>query len=513
MSCTSAMPKMISGVAAFACATFMPLPLMSVPCAESPELTVAVVSDVHMRPDDPRHFYENRFRKALKFFDRMKVDAVVGCGDWIELGWYEWFRKLGEYWFEAFPENRGGDGRHVEKLFIFGDHEIENFWNPGITRVFSREYILERDIPTYGRAKIYEETLKEQWRPIMRKSVKGYDFVMAHFTMREDDSGRICEEGRNARWGECIPNFDEFFATNRFAADKPFFCIMHKPPKGTVISPLVSTSYDDSPTKVLAKYPNCITLCGHKHRSAMSERNLWQGAFTCIEVPAMQNCTTDAGHENGWASCDGYVQQTPVQQMQPITRDMRENGGECLIMKIGKSKIVVERWNVVYEEKIAGDWTIPLPNRGEASFEARRDKSLPVAFPENAKISAYMRQGRDRAGVTNMQYVVSFPQAASDVAHERGYDYRVTAELVKHWWRRTCCEKWVYSDRRYLPEYRDTNTVTCVFAATEIPSPFQEVVFTATPYNSFGVPGQPITTGTISMKAMERTKEQCTSGK
>ena len=58
--------------------------------------------------------------------------------------------------------------------------------------------------------------------------------------------------------------------------------------------------------------------------------------------------------------------------------------------------------------------------------------------------------------------------------------------------RRTCCEKWVYSEKRYLPESRDTNDVKCVFSASEIPSPFQEVVFTVTPYNAFGVPGEPI---------------------
>ena len=465
------------------------LPLASL--ADRPELTVAVVSDVHMRPDDSRHFYENRFRRALKFFDRMKVDAVVGCGDWIEFGWHEWFRKVGEYWFEAFPNNRRSDGRAIEKLFIFGDHEIENFWNPGITREFSREYILERDIPTYGRAKIYEETLKEPWSPIMRKKVKGYDFVLAHFTMREDDSGRICEEGRNARWGECIPRFDEFFAKNKFDPSKPFFCVMHKPPKNTVISPFVSNPYNDSPTKTLSKFPNCIAFCGHKHRSAMSEHSLWQGAFTCVEVPAMQNCTTDAGHENGWASCDGYGQK-PAQQMPPITAAMKEDGGECLIMKVYKNRIVLERWNVTYEEKIAEDWIIPLPNDGRASFEARRANAKPVSFPKDAKITVTRRVGRDRAGATNEQYVVSFPAAKSDASHGRGYDYRVTAELVKHWWRRTCCEKWVYSEKRYLPESRDTNDVKCVFSASEIPSPFQEVVFTVTPYNAFGVPGEPI---------------------
>lgn len=460
--------------------------------AEKPNLTVGIVSDVHMNPSDGAHLYERRFQKALKFFDRQKVDAVVGCGDWIELGWHEWFKLLGKYWYEAFPGGKRSDGQPIEKLFIFGDHEIENFWNPGITRNYSREYILERDIPTYGRAKVYKEALNETWAPIMRKKIKGYDFVGAHFTMREDDSGRVCEEGENAKWGEYIPHFDEFFATNRFDQNKPFFCLMHKPPKDTVVSPLVSTSYSDAPTKVLSKYPNCIAFCGHKHKSATCEHSLWQGAFTCVEVPAMQCVQTDAGHENGLASCDGYVPTDPPQQMKRVSPG--KDGGQCLIMKVYDRKVVIERWNVVLEEKSAEDWVVPFPVSADrpASFEARAAKAKPVAFPAGAAVSVARRRGPDRTGVTNDQYVVTFPQARSDANHSRGYDYRVTARVTKHFWTRTSCEKWVYSSKCYLPEAHDTNDVTCVFSKAEVPGPFEKLEFTVTPYNAFGRPGEAI---------------------
>ena len=457
-----------------------------------PELTVAVVSDVHMNPSDSARRYEKRFQKALRFFDRQKVDAVVGCGDWIELGWHEWFRLLGKYWFEAFPGGKRSDGQPIEKFFIFGDHEIENFWNPNITRAFSHDYILARDIPTYGRAKVYQEALREPWAPIMRKRIKGYDFVGAHFTMREDASGRVCPEGTVAKWGEFIPHFDEFFATNRFDPAKPFFCLMHKPPKGTVVSPLVSTSYNDSPTKVLERFPNCITFCGHKHKSATCEHSLWQGAFTCVEVPSMQAVQTDAGHENGLASCDGYVPTDPPQQMDRVKT--AQDGGQCLIMKVHRNKVVLERWNVVLEEKSADDWVIPFPLTAArpASFEARAAKAKPVAFPKDAKVKVVRRKGPDRAGGTNDQYVVTFPQARSNAHHARGYDYRVTAQITKHFWTRTSCEKWVYSDKCYLPESHDTNDVVCIFSKAEAPTPFEKLEFIVTPYNAFGQPGEPI---------------------
>ena len=90
---------------------------------------------------------------------------------------------------------------------------------------------------------------------------------------------------------------------------------------------------------------------------------------------------------------------------------------------------------------------------------------------------------------------IPFPAAKSDSTHARGYDYRVTAEITKHHWTRVACEKWVYSEKCYLPEARDTNAVTCVFSAAEVPaSPRSRrpVRFTVTPYNAFGRPGEPI---------------------
>jgi len=466
--------------------------------AVEPKLVVGVVSDVHMNPDDGEHRTEKRFQKALRFFDAQKADAVVGCGDMVELGWYEWFRLVGRYWNEAFPDGRRSDGQPIEKFFIYGDHEIENFWNPNITRRYPRDYILARDIPTYGRSRAYEEALGEPWAPIMRKQIKGYDFVGANFTMREDANGRVCEEGTVARGGEFIPGFDEFFATNRFDPQKPLFCLMHKPPKGTVVSPLVGTSYDERPTKTMARFPNCICFCGHKHKSATCERSLWQGAFTCVQVPSMETVQTDAGHENGWASCDGYVPTDPPQQMKRLAPFA--DGGQCLLMKVYDDRIVLERWNVVFEEKCAEDWIVPLPHRPEApaaSFESRAAQAKPVGFPAAAKVRVARRQGVDRAGVTNGQYVVTFPRARSDAQHGRGYDYRVTAEITKHFWKRVSCEKWVYSDKCYLPEARDTNDVVCVFSKAEVPGPFERLQFTVTPCNAFGQPGEPIVSDII----------------
>lgn len=457
--------------------------------AEEPKLVVGVVSDVHMSLERRGELFERRFRDALRYFDSRKVDAVLGCGDWVELGWYEWFRSVGEIWFEVFPDNRRSDGAHVEKLFIYGDHEIENFYNPNITRRYSHDYIAARDIPTYGRAKLWEETFREPWAPIQRKTVKGYDFVLAHFTMREGP------DGDQVRWGEYIPGLAEFFATNAFSKTKPFFYAQHKPPKNTVISPRVGSQTDGSTVRVLSAYPNCFAFCGAKHKSAVSERNLWRGAFTCFEVPALQVVQTDAGHENGWASCDGYSKgrRDPPAQMPRITTGA--DGGQFLVVEVFEDRLVVERWNADFREKVAKDWVLPLaaglaePVYGDPDPTVR---ARVPAFPEKAAVSVVRRIGPDALGTNMPQYVVSFPRAPSSETAARAYDYRVTATVTKHFWPRVSCEKWVYSDTCYLPESRETNRVCCVFSQAEVPGPFDSVTFTVTPYSAFGVPGAPI---------------------
>ena len=471
------------------------LSLGAVARSERPELVVGLLSDVHIQPEQKNGGRQvERLRKAFGFFDARKADAVAISGDMVELGWHAWFRAFGQVWFDAFPDGRRSDGQPIEKVFVYGDHEIENFWNPNITRRYSREYIAARDIPTYGRGRVYAEALKEPWAPIMRKTVKGYDFVMAHFTMREDGNGRSCDDGKIAPWGEYIPGLKEFFATNSFDRAKPFFYIQHKPIKDTVIAKGEATT-DGSTRAILEDYPNAVALCGHRHKSATSEYSLWQGAFTCVQVPALECVQTGAGHENGWASADGYVPTDPPQQMPKIRP--AADGGQFLLMNVYRDRIVFERWNVDFLEKVAEDWTVRLPKDGEspASFEARAAKAKPVRFPPGAKATVATRRGVDRAGNTNLQYVVSFPAAKSDSAHARGYDYRVTAEITKHHWTRVACEKWVYSEKCYLPEARDTNAVTCVFSAAEVPaSPRSRrpVRFTVTPYNAFGRPGEPI---------------------
>lgn len=455
---------------------------------EKPELVVGVLSDVHMRTNADWVATIGNFKKALRFYDRAKADAVFCCGDMIEFGWWDWYHLIGDCWFEVFPDNRRSDGQPVEKCFIFGDHEIENFVNPGIVNNYPADFIRAHDIPTYGRKKIYEEILKEPWAPIMKKTVKGYDVIMANFTFSSNDTEF---RSKDCYWGQNIPHLREFLSTNALHYAKPFFYLQHKVIARTVIAPNCTGQNELKDRETLNAYPNCVAFCGHKHKSATAEHSLWQDEFTCVQVPSLQSVQTDAGHENGWASCDGYA---PAGRIMPTMRTF-EDAGQGLLMKVYRDRIVLERWNLRFEEKVAADWVIPWPVKPDhpASFEARARKSRPPKFPAGARLDVKTGKGKDRTGAERELVTVSFPAAHSAADADRGYDYRVTAELRMHHWTRIACEKLVYSPKICLPEARDTNAVSCVFTSEQVPPVNDGVRFIVTPYNAFQIPGAAIT--------------------
>ena len=96
-------------------------------------------------------------------------------------------RHLGALWDEVFPGDRRSDGGTIEKLFAYGDHDVESFTSgsPGLHRGLNRDPKAERamrrrDIALNDRARQWKEAFHEDFAPVMRKTVKGYDFMLAH---------------------------------------------------------------------------------------------------------------------------------------------------------------------------------------------------------------------------------------------------------------------------------------------------------------------------------------------
>ena len=90
-----------------------------------PNAVFGVLSDIHLVPADARSV--ERFKKTLRYLDSRKVDGVVICGDLTQRGTIPALMGFGRVWRETFPGDRRSDGGHVERLFVYGDHDTLEF--------------------------------------------------------------------------------------------------------------------------------------------------------------------------------------------------------------------------------------------------------------------------------------------------------------------------------------------------------------------------------------------------
>ena len=138
-----------------------------------PNLRFGVVSDVHVREATGQYGTEALF-KAFTWFRNQGADGVVIAGDMADHGRLAQLQCVADAWEKAFPGGKGAGGKPVEKLFIYGNHDIEGF---KYTKVKPAP---EETIAT-DRAAAWARVFKEPYAPIWRKTVKGYTFIGAHW--------------------------------------------------------------------------------------------------------------------------------------------------------------------------------------------------------------------------------------------------------------------------------------------------------------------------------------------
>lgn len=463
-----------------------------------PRAKFGILSDIHLNlgylppyKADPHSV--DCFRKALQCMDGRAVDGVLISGDLTQIGQVTELRKVAEVWNEVFPNGRGHDGRSVARLFVYGDHEVETFYNDIYLKWFKQLGITEKlrpgDIEFYGKERAWREAFGEPFVPIRRVNVRGYDFVLAHLVNRDED-------GLRPDGPLYIPGLEEFFRTNSFDAVKPFFYVQHKLPKGTVGGPTQSGQDSGRTSAILSRYPNAVGFCGHKHRTVTEELSLWQGAFTQIQVPALATLLTAAGRENSKCSCEAPVSYPPQQMPElPTWKD----GAQALVMSIYDDRLVFERIDVLHNgEQVVEPWVVKWPQDGSAAYGKRGETAGVPQFAAGAKVTARARRGKDRTGAEVDQVEVRFPAAASRFDREQGtwlpraYDYEVTAILRKGVVRRIVSQKRVYSAKCYLPEQYDTNDVVCVFGTCDLDDNHDTIAFEVRPSNAWGAQGAPI---------------------
>ena len=85
-----------------------------------PNLRFGFISDIHIRA---RASAERVYKPALEWFRAQGVDAVVCTGDLATTGLLSELKNVSDVWYEVFPGDRLPDGRNVEKVFLYGNHD------------------------------------------------------------------------------------------------------------------------------------------------------------------------------------------------------------------------------------------------------------------------------------------------------------------------------------------------------------------------------------------------------
>ncbi|MBQ6010693.1 MAG: metallophosphoesterase, partial [Kiritimatiellae bacterium] len=274
-----------------------------------PKLKFGVVSDVHVRlAADGRTLaagYEtDTLERTFAYFRDQGVDAVMIAGDMADLGLTRELKAVAEAWFKVFPNDRAPDGRKVERLFVFGNHDAFGLKNGG--RVFKDANVLAREAMQADPKKAWAECFNEEWQPYYTKNVKGYDFFCSHW-----QPGIWCNGVAETGCAGCIDAFRD--QMKRCDPSRPFFYVQHPHPRDTVYGKCAWGMDDGSATKLLSAFPQAIAFSGHSHEPLTNEKSIWRGAFTSVgtgslrylAADALRNFEYTAGYENG--RCNVYL--------------------------------------------------------------------------------------------------------------------------------------------------------------------------------------------------------------
>lgn len=443
-------------------------------------MKIGVISDLHIAPRNNVLL----FKKALRAFDKWGADGILACGDLTDFGTSKELELVAKAWFDVFPENRRSDGAAVVNLLHYGDHDCSGGTYRGsgeCVRAYPDEAAMKRlIIPFNDRKAIWERCFREDWMPIVHKNVKGYDFILSHFSKGEPGNYH----------GNNVPGLDKFMARIDIDHTRPFFYSQHRVLRNTAGGPLVWGQDDGNVRSLLSsRYPNCIAFCGHKHLTAAEEMAIWQGEFTVVAVPSLSYCVTLAGRENGYSLND-----KPCDRASYMMRGLH-HGGQGLFVSVYENAIDVKRWSFTFDGQLGPDWSIPLPLPNDRYSHDRRTVSDPVPeFAVGAELKVSLSNGTDRAGRKRDFAEVSFPAVKGSGEIPRANDYEVQLEVGCEY-----VEKVIDTRRVFSPGYvgayeKDTGPVVCRFPVEDIPVG-RTVRFTASPVNSFSRKGGKIASG------------------
>ena len=450
-----------SVIASAAASAFAPANLFAADGA-APNLRFGVVSDVHITSLASTDYWE----KTLRWYDAAKVDAVMVAGDIADWGLVEQLQNFATAWYKVFPNDKGADGRHVEKVFVCGNHDHEGFYYVYRDKE-KRDEAFQKSI-VKDRKAAWDLCFHEEFQEIYAKQVKGYTFIGGHWGFHQN-----------------IEKFmDEY--KSKLDPNLPFFYAQHPHPKDTIYGPWAWGHDNGASTRAFSKTPNAIVFTGHSHYPLTDESGIWQDTFTSIGTASLRYIGHRYNRENS-----GYGG-GPVEQM-PRMRDGHSKHG--LLVSVFDDHIDVARRDFQNDESLGDDWILPLPLCKEKPYAippraVKARENLPTfAADAGSLIKAEDVDGKDRRGTPTPQTIVTFPTA---LAGGRAFDYEIQAELNYYDVTRVFCTKRVFAPDYFRTTSKLSKEGQCIFArVAEVPE-HVDVRFVVTPLDCYGNRGKSI---------------------
>ena len=466
--------------------------------AEPPIARIGVVSDIHL--DEPER--AGWFRKALEWFRDEGVDGVVVAGDIANRGRRDELELCARVWFDVFPDDTAPDGRHVERLFIYGNHDVEAWWWHPDMKSRDEEWKRRNALGCEGLyARAWEECFHEPYSHVWRKDVKGIPFVGFHWQDGKAD-------GRGYR-----PPVEEWMALHggEFDPSLPFFVIQHPHPKDTVYGPDAWGHDEGGTTRALAGFPNAVVISGHSHYSLTDERGVWQGSFTSIGASSLYDSSVEyAEAENGNRNRFDPVEKDAERRR--IMRPASTGGHQGMLMDVFRDRLAIRRRCFVRDAPLGDDWIVPLPASPGSPFafpERAARRSAPE-FPDGATVSVSFHATPPpcaRKGFDEPCARVSFPGAVP-VGGCRTFEYDVRAVAPDG--RPVVSRRVLAPDFNAVPPDAEPGG-ECLFAQSELP-PGVPLRFEVRPVECFGRAGAPVVSAPVALPAALAVEEADTWG-
>ena len=436
--------------------------------AGGPALRLGVISDIHIQTPESTE----RFRRALRYFDRRGADAVMVAGDLSDWGLKSGFKYVADAWNSVFPCDRAEDGRHVSKLFVTGNHDFDGWWYGDMTLdMHLNGYSEDEALSRIGMKTCWESAFGEPYAMVRKRMVCGVVFVSAEWEGVDSSDN----DAAIAKW------FDDH--APELPADRPFFFFRHAPLANTVSS---SAGRKVSPvlTDCLRRFPNCIAFTGHTHWTLNDERSIWQEEFTAVSIPSLEYTSVPYGYENGR---DGRRAESNLGMMElPSRVERREAQG--FFASLYEDRLVLERWDFDEMVEAATPWIIPLGQNREKpyAFETHAAATAIPQFPEGASVSTRIVNADRRNGRWTIFVELGLP--AAECREGRVFDYLVAVQFEDG---RVASEKKYLSPAFYRLKRDEPPGLAFRFDGMDLPESGR-YRFAVYPRNCFGGAGDPI---------------------